>query len=93
MDKNDDNDKAFVIMEEKIDISPIVVENQSSTSIGLFSLPLVTLNEESQEEADESEEEVEESKEEAEDKPNLVPTWNNNKRKRTLGMTGPLQFL
>ena len=96
MDENYENDEASMMMEEEIDIAPIVVENQSSTSIGEFSLPLITLNEESQEETEESQEEAEESdevveksKEEAEDEPNLVPTRNNNKRKRTLGMTGP----
>ena len=92
------------MMEEEIELAPIVVENPSSTSIGEFSLPLITLNEESQEETEESQEETEESEEEAEeseeeagdskkvdDEPNLVPvpTRNNNKRKRSLGLTGP----
>ena len=96
MDENDENDKASIMMEEKIDISLIIVENQSSTSIGLFSLSLITFNEESQEEteetqeeADESEADIEECKEDAKDEPNLVPTWNNNKKKRSLVMTGP----
>ena len=80
VDEYDEDDEASIMVEEEI-----VVENQSSTE---FSLPLITLNEESQEETEESEKETEESgdeagesEEEAGNEPNIVhiPTRNNNK--------------
>ena len=80
----DEDDEASMMMDElvdlEIDIAPITVE-PSTSAVHEFSLPLITLNEESQEE----------SQEEAEIEPTLepVPTRNNNKRKRSLGMTGP----
>ena len=49
---------------------------------------ILKISAKSEEEVGESEKEDEESKE-AEDEPNLVPTRNNNKWKRSLGMTGP----
>jgi len=59
------------------------VNNKPSTSTG-FSLPLITLNEESQEESEEEADEDEDDKIEV-----VIPIKNNNKRKHSLGMTGP----
>ena len=87
-------DEASLMMEEamelddfEVEITPTAVNNKPSTSTG-FSLPLITLNEESQEESQEESEE--EADEDEDDKVEVViPIKNNNKIKQSLGMTGP----
>ena len=83
-------DEASLMMEEamelddfEVEITPTAVNNKPSISTG-FSLPLITLNEESQEESQEEADEDEDDKVEV-----VIPIKNNNKRKRSLGMTGP----
>ena len=58
-EEEEETDEASLMMEEamelddlEVDIAPMAVNNKPSTSTG-FQLPLITLNEESQEEADE----------------------------------------
>ena len=79
-------DEASLMMEEamelddfEVEITPTAVNNKPSTSTG-FSLPLIKLNEEIQEETD---------KDEGDKVEVVIPIKNNNKRKRSLGMTGP----